>query len=404
MGSEEWHGGVRPDASLGHRMPRRPAIAALLAAAAALLPAAGPWGVGGTAAAAARSVPAGFVGVNAGVVMRRPGLDLDREFALMASAGAETARTGFFWSDMQPYASPAQVPPADQGRFTDAGGVPTDFTLTDRFVAAAARSRIDLLPVVVTAPAWARRNPARSDSAPRGTRPYAAFLSALVARYGPRGAFWTARPDLPRRPLRAWQIWNEPDHDYYWHEQPFQRDYVALLRAARGAIRAADPGAKAVLGGLTGRSWDLLASIYRAGGRGQFDVAALHPYTLKVANVITTLHLVQRAMRRAGDARRPIWITEMSWPAAKGKVTNPYGIEVTPAVMAANVRTAYALLARRRAAYRLGRVYWESWLTEYRNRRLAWDWAGLRRYAGGSSVATPAFTAFRSVARSLAGR
>jgi hypothetical protein len=357
----------------------------------------------GPAQAAKRSVPQGFIGANTGSILGRPGFNLDPELAVMASAGVESVRTGFFWSDLQPYRTAADVPAAARSRFQDVGGVPTDFTFTDRFVAAAAAHGIGVLPVVVTAPAWARRDPSRSDSAPQGTANYARLLTALIGRYGPRGEFWRAHPEIPKRPIRAWQIWNEPDHDYYWHEQPFQRDYVQLLRAARTAIRRADPGAAVVLGGLAGRSWDLLAKVYRAGGRGQFDVAAIHPYTLKVSNVITTLGLVRDAIRRGGDAGRPVWITEMSWPAAKGKVDNPYGIETTQAGMTANIRTAFPLLARRRSAYKLQRVYWESWLTEYKNRHLAWDWAGLRKYGAGSPLSMPAFFAFRAVARTLEG-
>lgn len=352
---------------------------------------------------AARIVPPGFVGANGGALLGRADVDLDAEFAVMAASGVESVRTGFFWSDLQPYRTASDVPAPARQRFVPAGGVPTDFTFTDRVVAAAAAHGLKVLPVVVTAPAWARRDRSRSDSAPAGAANYARFAGALAARYGPGGSFWRARPELPRVPIRAWQIWNEPDHDYYWHEQPFQRDYVALLRAARTAIRRADPGATIVLAGFAGRSWDLIAQVYRAGGRGQFDVAAIHPYTLKVSNVVTTLRLVRAALAGARDPRRPVWITEMSWPAAKGKVDNPYGFETTAAGMAANLRTAYPLLARRRGAFRLQRVYWESWLTEYRNRHLSWDWAGLRKFGPGRSLSTPAFFAFRSVARTLEG-
>ena len=40
-----------------------------------------------------------------------------------------------------------------------------------------------------------------------------------------------------------WQIWNEENLTYYWH-QPFASSYISLLRAAHNAIKRADPGAK----------------------------------------------------------------------------------------------------------------------------------------------------------------
>lgn len=378
-------------------------LAFRIAAAAAALAAAAVAGCGsGAAPAPPRAVPPGFMGVNSGLALGQPGVDLEAEFAGMAAAGVEAVRTGVFWADAQPYRTAAQVPAAQRARFPVRGGVPTDLAATDRFVAAAARHGLPVLPVVVTAPAWARRDPAQAASAPRGTSAYTRFLATLQARYGPKGSFWAGQPGLAPRPIRAWQIWNEPNHDYYWREQPFQRDYVRLLAASRRTLRAADPGARVVLAGLDARSWDLLASLYRAGAKGTFDVAALHPYTLEVGNVVRTLAFVRAVLRR-DDPGRPIWITELGWPAAKGKVTSPFGFETTAAQAAANLRNAYTRLAAQRRALGLERVYWESWLTAYRSRQLSWDWAGLRRTAPGGSAPTPGLAAYREVARRLEG-
>jgi hypothetical protein len=355
------------------------------------------------AQAAKRTVPQGFFGATSGKPMTRAGFDLDREFAVMASNGVESTRTGFFWSDLQPYARATDVPAAAAARFRTVDGVPTDFGFTDRYVAAAARHGIQVLPVVVTAPAWARRDPARGDSAPAGTAGYARLVGTLVDRYGPNGSLWREQPGLRRVPVRDWQIWNEVDHDYYWREQPFQRDYVKLLQAARKAIKRRDPGAKIVLAGFAGRSWDVLSRIYAAGGRGQFDAVAVHPYTLKVSNVMKIMDFVHAALRRNRDAARPVWITELSWPAAKGKVTNPYGFETTEAGAAANLRALYPQLVARRRELGIARVYWENWISDDRDRNLAWDWAGLRQYRASGSRDKPALTAFRAIARRYEG-
>ncbi|MEI7626038.1 MAG: hypothetical protein WCK06_07805 [Actinomycetota bacterium] len=355
------------------------------------------------AQAAKRTVPQGFFGATSGKPMTRFDFDLAREFGVMASNGVESTRTGFFWSDLQPYATMADVPAAEAAKFRAVAGVPTDFSFTDRFVTAAAQHAIEVLPVVVTTPAWARRDPLRGNSAPTGTANYARFVGALVDRYGPNGSLWREQPGLRRVPVRDWQIWNEPDHDYYWHEQPFQRDYVRLLRAARTTIKRKDPGAKIVLAGLAGRSWDVLGRIYAAGGRGKFDAVAIHPYTLRVSNVMRIMEFVQAALKRNRDAARPVWITELSWPAAKGKVTNSYGFEATEAGAAANLRAVYPKLVARRGELGIARVYWENWISDDRDPNLSWDWAGLRQYRAAGSRDKPALAALRAIARHYEG-
>ena len=161
------------------------------------------------------------------------------------------------------------------------GGRPTDFSYTDELVEAASRENIVLLPIALGTPRWAARNPGREGSAPEGTEAYAEYMEALIGRYGPDGSFWSENEDVPKRPLRDWQLWNEPDRPKYWVEQPYARDYVRLARVARGAIKEADPGARVVMAGFAERSWVQLDAVYRAGAKGVFDVAAIHPYTLR---------------------------------------------------------------------------------------------------------------------------
>ena len=127
----------------------------------------------GPAQAAKRSVPQGFIGANTARSSGGPGSTSIPSSRVMASAGVESVRTGFFWSDLQPYRTAADVPAAARSRFQDVGGVPTDFTFTDRCRRRGGGHGIGVLPVVVTAPAWARRDPSRSDSAPQGTANYA---------------------------------------------------------------------------------------------------------------------------------------------------------------------------------------------------------------------------------------
>ena len=248
----------------------------------------------------------------------------------MVGAGVESVRAAVRWYELQPYGSAAEVPPADAARFRDAGGVPTDFTALDAVVAAAAARGLAVLPVVQCAPAWAARTPGRHHRRRRADpATFGRFLAALAGRYGPRGSLWAERPDLPRVPVRAWQVWNEPNLTRYWSEQPFAPSYVRLLKAADAALAAADPGATVVLAGLPNESWTALRQIYEAGGRGHFDAVALHPYTRRPKDVLRLVRSRAREMRQRGDGRTPVWLTELSWPAAKGKVPRPAGFETT---------------------------------------------------------------------------
>lgn len=351
---------------------------------------------------AAPRAPHPFLGVTAGAPLTDQRVDVDRELARMRAAGATTLRVAFYWREAQPYRAMSQVPAAQRRRFVSLGGVPTDLAAEDRIVAACARHGIVLLPVVIGTPDWAAAHPGQSNSPPAGTAPYTAFLRALIGRYGPHGSLWRARPSLPRLPVRDWQIWNEPNHVAYWSDQPFATRYVRLLRAARQAVRSADPGARVVLAGFADRSWDLLGQVYRAGGRGAFDIAAVHPYTFKVPNVLRIVRYDRAATRRAGDGFRPLWITELTWASAKGKVRVPLGFETTESDQAARLARAIPLLARQRRALGIGRIYWESWITYDRDPGNPFDFSGLREARPGRPDRDkPALAAFERVAKPL---
>lgn len=332
------------------------------------------------------------------------GSTLEGEVKAMSRTGVGAMRASFFWARMQPYRTWEEVPESGRGSFTDVAGRPFHFAEIDRLVAAAAARRIEVLPVVLFAPAWAKRRPGDFAAPPRDPADYAAFLTVLAERYGPGGGFWAERPALPRLPIRDWQLWNEPTMPGFWSEQPFARPYVALLRAARPALRRVDPRARVVLGGLVYDSPAALRAIYRAGGRKHFDVAAVHPFTLHVSGVGRLIERARATMRSSGDARKPLVVSELSWPSAKGRVKFGYGYEQTERGQAARVAQALPYLARRRRELRIESVYWYTWLTRETDRSYPFDYAGLRRLEGGRVVAKPALAAYRRAALRLRRR
>ena len=92
-------------------------------------------------APAARSVPQGFFGVMYDHGIEQAPDDVqDPQWDLMASSGVETVRTVFDWGEAQ----------------RDGRGSAIDFARTDGIVRRAALRNLDVLPVVLYAPRWAR--------------------------------------------------------------------------------------------------------------------------------------------------------------------------------------------------------------------------------------------------------
>lgn len=309
----------------------------------------------------------------------------DAQFAKMRATGVKTARSVFSWADAQP----AQ----DQ---------PPNLAGIDALVGRAARNDIEILPIVMYAPVWARQSADDPASPPRDNADYVNFLNVLVARYGPSGSFWAEHPDVPKRPLRTWQIWNEPQLRYQWADKNWETSYGALLHAAHDALKKDDPGCTVVLAGATNFAWDALASLYKKGSvKGEFDVAALHPYTGSAGRVLTVAKLFRAVLKKHGDGRKPVWITELAWPASKGKVAPPQGLAALPTSatgMATRLTKGYQLLER---THVVQRAYWYTWASAYKKVNGIFDYTGLERFdpQTGRFTATPALRAFRAIAR-----
>jgi hypothetical protein len=352
-------------------------------------------------------VPHGFVGVMADGPLLDPRVNLGAQLDQMVSSGIQSLRVTFDWSAAQPYANWHDVPAGQAGKFSRApGGVPTDFRVTDEIVGLAAQRRLALLPVVVYSPRW-DASPAGIHVQPRRAAPFANYLSVLVQRYGPRGSFWASHPRLPREPIRAWQIWNEPNIAFYWDTPHFARGYVSLLRAAGRAIKRADAGASIVLAALTNYSWLDLAAIYAVpGARRLFDVVGSNAYTSKPAGVITILDRVRRVMDSHGDRHKPLVATEVGWPSALGKTNQNYGINTTQRGQAEKLAQLLPMLARNRRRLGLSRFYYYTWLSSDTPHGPSFDFSGLLAFdpADAQIYAKPAYAVFRRVVLALEGR
>jgi hypothetical protein len=350
-----------------------------------------------------QAVPQGFVGVDVDGPMFAPGTPLSypNQLASMVSNGVQSIRVAFNWAAAQPYESWTQVPADQLSKFTVAEPRPTDFSQTDEIVGDAAQRGISVLPTILYTPSWDARNNPVGVNTPMQVLPFAQYAAELVKRYGPHGTFWSSNPGIRRMPIRMWQIWNEPNIAYYWH-QPFARTYVPLLRATSIAIKKADPGAKVVLGALTNLAWRAIGTIYAMkGARNLFDVVSVNGFTKTPAKVMLYMRFMRSAMSHYGDGQKPLLPTEVSWPSAKGETSQTYDFTTTEAGQARNIARLLPLIGAQRTKLHLLGFYYYTWIGDEAPGDLAFSFSGLLRLNNETVTAKPALAAFRRGALAL---
>ena len=251
------------------------------------------------------------------------------------AAGVRVLRKLFDWSQIE----------ATKGKFT--------WSNPDSYVTSAARAGMEVLPVMLYSPSWA-------TSCPSSTRPtlcppanetdFGNFIVAAMARYGPSGSFWKNNPSVPKLPITAWQIWNEPNFPSWWGGTPSASGYAQMLTTVAPMIRAADPSAEIVSAGMpdslsTGaiRLGDYVTQLYAAGAKGSFDTLAVHGYDETPDGSVGLVEQVRAIMNANGDAAVPIWMTEVGWASA-GK---PYRFSTDLAGQAADIDSLLAQLVAR---------------------------------------------------------
>lgn len=159
---------------------------------------------------------------------------------------------------------------------------------------------------------------------------FAAYAGATAAHFGNR--------------VMAWEVWNEENEGWrFWppHEDPAA--YAKLLCAAHDAVKAANPAAIVVFGGVffpavagaPGTSGpDFVQQVFDADpavGRC-FDALAYHPYPYPFTapeldvpvrgSVLSAAGAMRAVLDRNHAAGKPLWITEVGWPTS----SRAYGV------------------------------------------------------------------------------
>jgi polysaccharide biosynthesis protein PslG len=358
-----------------------------------------------TADAAARTIPQGFYGVGySGNVELLSAPAQGKLWDRLATGGAESVRLLFNWD----------LTEGTKGHYK--------WGRIDSLVINATRRGMKILPVVEYAPNWAKKFPGRSASPPRGTADYTAFLRQLILRYGPgtvlaKATFWKAHPELLYRPIQQWEIWNEPEITYHWLRQPFNRpwsaadarEYVALLRDSFTTVHTADPQAKVVLAALSIDSWKNLKKLYDwTDIEGMFDIAAIQAYSGTTGFIPTLMRNFRGVLNAHGASGTPLYVTEMTWPAAKGKSNPSYttgymsGFITDQKGAAARLTQAYKTLRNMRNELKLLGVYWYTGVTAYAGKN-EFEYSGLLSYQKGAVKQFPVYTAYQKSAAAVQG-
>ncbi len=315
-------------------------------------------------APAAQALPAGFWGV---VPQSNLGAD---QYQRLGTGGVESIRIPVGWGSVQ------------QTR-----NGPFDWSGFDSQVEAAAKAGIKVLPFLSGAPEWAVRlkrvpgaggleTPAHLPVKGAARSGWVAFVTAAVARYGPSGSFWSEHPGVPKLPIRAWQIWNEPNFKYFI-AKPNPAEYGKLVKISYTALKAADPRAQLVLAGLFARpkgarnaagkhkslNWyasDFLERMYSTtpGQKKRYNGAALHPYTINARELPGVTEEFRDVLAENRDAGKGLWVTELGWSAGPKSSNNLFA--KGPAGQARELKTSLTLLRNKQRRWKVKSVYWFS--------------------------------------------
>ncbi len=279
--------------------------------------------------------------------------------ALLAKTRLHTMRVTINWSDVEPTATKV------------------DWSQPDALISQLAKLGIRPQPLLYSSPYWVNGLTNPVTGAPLGNQQHStppvgsanargdwrAFVQAAVNRYKPDGTFWRAfakaNPGVRPQPVKQWQVWNEPNIARSFDPEPSVQKYVTVLRDAHRAIRAADPSAKIALAGMPTdvkfSAADYLKQLYRVKGvKHAFDVVAVHPYGSTVHDVRAATAGVHAVMRKAHDAKTPIWVSETSWGSAPKDGHINQGLRGQARLLRRTLKT----LAHRRRALNVHEVSW----------------------------------------------
>jgi hypothetical protein len=148
---------------------------------------------------------------------------------------------------------------------------------------------------------------------------YKTWLSMMVNRYKDTGV------------IKYYEVHNEPNLHYFWNIDENTtdtvaysnsvKDYVEHLKDGFSAIKASDPNANVLIGGLS--QWKderFVDELIKNNAYQWFDIMAFHPYGKNPDATLAELTTVKSKMALQSQlASKPIWITEYGYTASQGE-------------------------------------------------------------------------------------
>lgn len=250
-------------------------------------------------------------GVNAHIVQRYYG-DKNTAFTKMTDLGMDAAREEFSWTSIESS--------NDSWNYSNYDQIVTDYN----------SNNIEMLGLLVKSPSWSNggRNNTyvpNNNGSDNNLDEWYEFVRTTVERYDGDG-----NADAPGSPIVIdWELWNEPNHDYYFNVTSHDRDYwyAKMLKRGYQAVQDAVLGspielhAKVVFGGTSGADNTFIYDVVNNnGGTPYCDVFAVHPYRShnKIETYVNFEDSLQYQIGRVvamakkyGD--KPIWLTEIGW-------------------------------------------------------------------------------------------
>ncbi|HEY5286996.1 MAG TPA: cellulase family glycosylhydrolase [Solirubrobacteraceae bacterium] len=299
------------------------------------------------------------VGVNPDITWGISQSEVVREVALIKAAGVTTVRASVDLSGAE-YAGPGQLNMSylnsidyDIATARSAGlNVLLEFDRTPYWASADPNKYTDSSGGMHWNPYWKYSNP----------QDYANIVGELVNHFKGMG-------------INDYEIWNEPNNPSFWPSGVNAAEYTELLKDSYPAVKAADPSATVLTGGLMdqGSTYQYLQEMYNAGARGSYDVASFHIYPggdptqcahesngRPSENSFCMLEGLHAEMTANGDSS-PIWVTELGWS------TCTQGYCVSPQQQASYMISAYKLLSTPKYSfvqsaffYQMRDLYWET--------------------------------------------